>query len=104
MVRILGAEMTSVSSIVPEFCAIAGGLFGVAGAFLMANRHINVRLTQIPGQLIYAFAPRSQRAVAGELISDWTTENALQTLRGLALIAIGFLFQTFPPIWNLLGQ
>lgn len=85
-----------------DIFVVAGGLFGIAGTFLMANRHLNVKPGQIARHLFFAFAD-SHRAKAQIQVSEWSKENSLQSIRGFTLIGIGFLLQMIPSIWGLIG-
>jgi hypothetical protein len=79
----------------PDFIQALGGGLGVVGSFYLANRHLNVPFWQMPRYLLFAFFNRNRVA---ERISEWSEENALKSLKGLALIALGFLLQIVPTI------
>ena len=93
--------MQKLLQLFPDLCAVAGGGCGVIGSFLVANRHIRVKLRQIPIHLLFAFTNSRQSKISVQ-ISEWAREDALQSIRGLALIAIGFFLQTIPSLWNLI--
>lgn len=74
----------------PDIFQIAGAILAIVGTFLMANRYLNIRLYQIPRQMILSLVGRG--TVLSQ-VATWTKEDNLKTIRGLTLIAIGFVLQ-----------
>jgi hypothetical protein len=78
-----------------DFFQIAGASLGIVGTFQLANRHLRVPLRNIPIHLFAAFT-NTRRAAAAIQMSRWAEDNAINSLRGLTLIAIGFFLQMIP--------
>jgi hypothetical protein len=87
----------------PDLCVVLGGACGVIGSFMVANKHIRVKLHQIPVHLFFAFT-KGRQAKVSKQASEWTREDPLQSMRGLALIAVGFFLQMIPSLWKLITQ
>lgn len=86
-------------------CSIGIGLatfiglaFQIIGVFLMATRYTNVRVSQIAKVMITALW-RGKAAREGAQITNYSVEDALSSLQGLAFIALGFIVQSGATFW-----
>jgi len=82
-----------------RLCELAGTLLEVVGALYLANRYLSIAIpSQLPMALIrVVFNPKKVAGLIlwGEKVSQ---ENALTSLRGIALLISGFIVKSLPHI------
>jgi hypothetical protein len=79
---------------------ILGSVFEIMGVILMANRFIKVKAWQIPAVIVSSLW-RGKLSLRAASFAELTEDNALETLRGLSFIAVGFVIGALPNVIKL---
>lgn len=72
---------------------LLGGLFEVAGVYLMASRLLSTTTVASKVSALLSALLRGRTASNAVTTSELNPEDKLRTLQGLAFIAVGFILQ-----------